>query len=77
MKQVRSRGRLCLGDRGRFFPRRSSCRWSGANRPMVIELRLKPLPDGVKKLRIENAADGSHCDRHHLGGRPRGAAAAR
>lgn len=26
----------------------------------VIELRLKPLPDGVKTLRIESAADGSH-----------------
>ena len=25
-----------------------------------VELRLKPLPDGVKKMRIENVADGSH-----------------
>jgi len=25
-----------------------------------MELRLKPLPDGVKTLRIESAADGAH-----------------
>jgi lipid-A-disaccharide synthase-like uncharacterized protein len=26
----------------------------------TVELRLKPLPDGVKKMRIEAAPDGSH-----------------
>lgn len=37
---------------------------AGAETPTAaadaVELRLKPLPDGVKKMRIETAGDGSH-----------------